>query len=469
MTTVHCRRSALAAGVAVLAMVAAIGDASAAHADGVPGERAVTATVPATAGTGRSPAKLGAVTAVGAGESHSLALRSDGTVVAWGGNQSGQLGDGTTVDRTTPVRVCAVGQVAPCTSFLTGVIAIAAGSNHNLALLRDRTVVAWGENWGDLGDGTRNNHPTPVRVCAVGQVAPCTRFLTGVRSIAAGGFHSLAVLDDTAAVAWGYNSFGELGDGTIYTRLTPVRVCAVGQVAPCTTFLSGVRSIAGGWVHTVAVADNALALAWGWNQLGQLGDGTTVDRATPVRVCAVGQVAPCTRFLYAARSVAAGGVDSMALLGDGGPVTWGDNFIGQLGDGTFTGRPVPGQVCAVGQTAPCERFLYGIRDIAAGPAHSMAQLSSGGVLAWGDNVTGQLGDGTFTGRPVPGQVCAVGQTAPCQRFLYGIRDIAAGGFHSLALQPDYTVVAWGSNGQGQLGDGGTEPSPTPVQVLAPQS
>ncbi|MFY1584478.1 RCC1 domain-containing protein [Micromonospora sp. WMMD734] len=450
-------------------MVAAIGDASAAHADGAPGERAVTATVPAYAGTGRSPAKLGAVTAIGAGESHSLALRSDGTVVAWGGNQSGQLGDGTTVDRTTPVRVCAVGQGAPCTSFLTGVIAIATGSNHNLALLRDRTVVAWGENWGDLGDGTHNNHPTPVRVCAVRQVAPCTRFLTGVRSIAAGASHSLAVLDDTSAVAWGYNSFGELGDGTIYTRLTPVRVCAVGQVAPCTKFLSGVRSIAGGWVHTVAVADNALALAWGWNQLGQLGDGTTVLRATPVRVCAVGQVAPCTRFLYAARSVAANVADSMALLGDGGPVTWGDNFTGQLGDGTFTGRTVPGRVCAVGQTAPCQRFLYGIRDIVAGPAHSMAQLSSGGVLAWGDNFTGQLGDGTFTGRPVPGQVCAVGQTAPCERFLYGIRDIAAGDYHSLALQPDYTVVAWGANGQGQLGDGGTEPSPTPVQVLAPRS
>lgn len=288
-------------------------------------------------------------------------------------------------------------------------IAIAAGSNHNLALLRDHTVVAWGENWGDLGNGTRNNHPTPVRVCAVGQVAPCTRFLTGVRSIAAGAFHSLAVLDNTSAVAWGYNSLGELGDGTIYTRLTPVRVCAVGQVAPCTKFLSGVRSIAGGWVHTVAVADNALALAWGWNQAGQLGDGTTIDRATPVRVCAVGQVAPCTKFLYAARSVAANVADSMALLGDGGPVTWGDNLTGVLGDGTFTGRTTPVRVCAVGQAAPCERFLY------------------------------------------------------------GIRDIAAGDYHSLALQPDYTVVAWGANGQGQLGDGSDEPRPTPVQVLAPQS
>ncbi|WP_431922442.1 RCC1 domain-containing protein [Micromonospora wenchangensis] len=469
MTTLHCRRSALAAGVAVLAMVAAIGDATTAHADGVPGGRAVTATVPAHDATGRATAKLGAVTAVGAGESHSLALRSNGTVVAWGGNQSGQLGDGTTVDRTTPVRVCAVGQDAPCTRFLTGVIAIAAGRNHNLALLRDRTVVAWGENWGDLGNGTHNNRPTPVRVCAVGQVPPCTRFLTGVRSIAAGAFHSLAVLNDTSAVAWGYNSFGELGDGTIYTRLTPVRVCAVGQVAPCTKFLSGVRSIAGGWVHTVAVADNALALAWGWNQVGQLGDGTTVGRTTPVRVCAVGQVAPCTRFLYAAGSVAANVGDSMALLGDGGPVTWGDNFTGVLGDGTFTGRTTPVRVCAVGQTAPCERFLYGIRRIAAGPVHTMAQLSSGGVLTWGDNFTGELGDGTFTGRTVPGQVCAVGQTAPCERFLYGIRDIAAGAYHSLALQPDYTVVAWGANGQGQLGDGSNEPRPTPVQVLAPQS
>ena len=127
------------------------------------------------------------------GGSHSLALLNNGTVFAWGLNSSGQLGDGTTT-HTAPVRVCAPGQTAPCTRFLRHVRAISAGSFQSLALRPNGTVLSWGDNSrGEVGDGTRINRTTPVRVCAVGQTAPCTRFLTGVRSVAAGDLHSLAI------------------------------------------------------------------------------------------------------------------------------------------------------------------------------------------------------------------------------------------------------------------------------------
>ncbi|MFE7869040.1 RCC1 domain-containing protein [Micromonospora humida] len=462
-TSAHRRRSEFLATVAALVVVLMIGDAYGATAG-----RAVAFAMPPNPGTQQVPAKLGTVTAIAAGDAHSIALLSNGTVVTWGENFFGQLGDGTNARRTTAVRVCAVGQSAPCSRFLTGVIAIAANRNDNLALLRDHTVVAWGYNsFGQLGDGTWTNRTTPVRVCAVGQVAPCGRFLSGVRSIAAGWTHTLAAMENGSAVAWGWNGQGQLGDGTTATRLTPVKVCAVGQVAPCGKFLSGVRSVAAGWGHSLAVVGNALAVAWGRNYEGQLGDGTTVGRTTPVRVCAVGQVAPCDQFLYAVNAIAGGEFHSMSLRGDGGPVGWGANYVGELGDGTVVNRAIPVRVCAVGEIAPCHRFLYGIRHIAVGASHSMAQLSSGGVLGWGFNGYGQLGNGTWDTRLQVTQVCAVGEAAPCDRPLSGVRSIAAGTAHSLALQPDYTVAAWGYNAQRQLGDGTTTWRPTPVQVLAP--
>ncbi|WFE39282.1 RCC1 domain-containing protein [Micromonospora sp. WMMD998] len=473
-TVAHRRRRIVAALLGVLIAIPLVGDAAPASAGGAPASRS---TVPSPA---LSQARLlSGVIATAAGFGYSLALRSDGTVVAWGDNEIGQLGDGTTTDRLTPVRVCAVGQTAPCTGFLDRVVAIAADANsfHSLALLRDGTVVTWGANdWGQLGngrDGIGAHQSTPVRVCAVGETAPCDSFLSGVRTIAGGGFHSMALLRDGRLVTWGMNSDGELGDGTLDNRSTPVRVCAVDETAPCGSFLSGVRTIAGGGFHSVAVVGNAAAVAWGYNGVGELGDGTTANRSTPVRVCAVGEVAPCDRFLSAVRSVTAGGFHTMALLGSGAVVSWGLNYSGELGDGTRVNRPTPVRVCAAGQVAPCSRFLFGIRAIAAGgfPSvgfHSMALLSSGnGVLTWGANALGELGDGTRVNRSTPVRVCAVGQVAPCSRFLFGIRVIAAGGLHSMALMTGYTVATWGGNEFGQLGDGTRTDRSTPVGVLAP--
>ncbi|WFE34576.1 hypothetical protein [Micromonospora sp. WMMD975] len=472
-TVAHRRRRIIVALLGALTAVPLFGDAALAHANS-----ASAAPPPALSHARHLPGLLTGVIATAAGFGHSLALRSDGTVVAWGYNDIGQLGDGTTTDRPTPVRVCAVDQTAPCTRFLDQVVAIAADANsfHSIALLRDGTVVTWGANdWGQLGngrDGISAFRSTPVRVCAVDEAAPCDRFLSGVRTIASGGFHSMAQLRDGRLVTWGENSYGELGDGTLDNRSTPVRVCAVDEAAPCDRFLSGVRTIAGGGFHSMAVVGNAVAVAWGYNGVGELGDGTLANRSTPVRVCAVGEIAPCDRFLSAVRAVTAGGFHTMALLGSGAVVSWGLNYSGELGDGTRVNRPTPVRVCAAGQVAPCSRFLFGIRAIAAGgfPSvgfHSMALLGSGnGVLTWGANALGELGDGTRVNRSTPVRVCAVGQVAPCSRFLFGMRTIDAGGLHSMALMTGYTVATWGGNEFGQLGDGTRTDRVTPVEVLA---
>ncbi|MCQ4083142.1 hypothetical protein NGB36_21665, partial [Streptomyces sp. RB6PN25] len=158
-----------------------------------------------------------------------------------------------------PVRVCAPGQTAPCTRFLHGVKAIAANGlsgAHSLALRRNSTVLAWGDNSvGEVGDGTTTTpRTTPVRVCAPGQAAPCSHFLHDGSAIAAGAFHSLVLRKAGTVLAWGANGQGEVGDGTTTTpRTTPVRVCAPGQTHPCTRFLHHVRAIAAGGDHNLVV------------------------------------------------------------------------------------------------------------------------------------------------------------------------------------------------------------------------
>ncbi|WP_018683071.1 DUF11 domain-containing protein [Actinokineospora enzanensis] len=404
--------------------------------DGTTTDRSVPVPVCAPGATTPCSPGLGNATAVAAGALHTLWLLSDGTVVASGYNSQAQLGNGTTTDSAIPVRVCAIGATAPCTSFLSGVTAIAAGEDHSLALLSDGSVVSWGNNnQGQLGNGDApTDSAVPVRVCAAGATAPCTSFLSGVTAIAAGGFDSLAISGGVAH-AWGDNSDSQLGNGNAPTdSSTPVRVCAAGTTAPCTSFLSGVTAIAAGEDHVLAVAGGT-AHAWGDNADGQLGnDDRGTDSGVPTRVCAVGTTAPCTSFLTGATAVAAGQDHSLALVG-GVTHAWGDNLHGQLGDGTTTDRNTPVRTCAAGATAPCASPLSGVSAIAAGERgdHSLA-LIGGVVHAWGANNHGQLGDGTTTERTVPVQACAPGGTAPCATPLSGITAIDAGDATGTAIQ-----------------------------------
>ncbi|MCN9243593.1 Ig-like domain repeat protein [Streptomyces sp. RY43-2] len=252
------------------------------------------------------------LTAVAGGGEHSLGLTSDGRVLAWGGNFFGQLGDGTLTDRLTPVTVDLPAG--------TQVTAIAAGLNFSLALTSDGHVLAWGENVnGQLGDGTTTNRLTPVEVHLPAG--------TQITAIAAGERHSLAVTSDGRVFAWGRNDLGQLGDGTTIFRTTPVE----------TLLPAGVQAtaVAGGEGHSLAVTSDGRVFAWGWNAFGQLGDGTTINRLTPVEVhLPVGTHAV---------AVAAGNDSrhSLALTSDGGVLAWGLNSSGQLGDGTTTNRLTP--------------------------------------------------------------------------------------------------------------------------------
>ncbi len=283
-----------------------------------------------------------------AGGIHSLALKTDGNLWAWGYNWAGTLGDGTSTDRWTPVQV------------LTGVAAVAASNGYSLAIKTDGSLWAWGYNReGQLGDGTTTDRRTPVQV------------LTGVAAVSAEYEHSLALKTDGSLWAWGYNREGRLGDGTTTSRSTPVQI------------LTGVAAVSAGSFHSLAIKTDGSLWAWGDNRFGQLGDGTQTDRLTPVQVMTgVAAVAAATHTL--------------ALKTDGSLWAWGWNGYGQLGDGTLTDRLTPVQV------------LTGVAAVSAGAYHTLARKADGSLWAWGNNSYGQLGDGTNSQRPRPVPVVGFG-------------------------------------------------------------
>jgi alpha-tubulin suppressor-like RCC1 family protein len=298
---------------------------------------------------------LSGVKSVKAGCAHGLALKTDGTVRAWGDNSYGQLGDATVgIDSNVPVEPY----------DLDNVRAISAGCNHNLALKDDGTVWAWGDNeHGQLGNGFSGSGVyanVPVKVANLG---------TGARGIAAGNDFSLALMGDGTVRSWGRNASGQLGDGTNTPSSKP------GSVSN----LSNVRAIAtdSSASHALALLEGGKVKSWGDDEEGQLGNGIDGnENHKPVAVV----------NLIGVKAIAAGGAHSMALLEGGRVKSWGDNYYGQLGNGNSGPgfeRSIPG---AVGG-------LTGVRSISGGLEHSLAFLEGGRVRSWGYNEFGQLGNG----------------------------------------------------------------------------
>ena len=352
-----------------------------------------------------------------AGGLHTCAIDVGGEVRCWGWNDYGQLGDGSTKTRMLPVRVKNLG---------SGVVAVAAAYLHTCALRANGEVLCWGGNeYGELGDGTTISRRVPTRVEGLGPGS-------GVTAIALGGSHACALKSSGAVLCWGSDEFGQIGDGSSRgTRpLTPVLGLGPG---------SGVMAIAAGGEHTCAVKSDQSMYCWGFNSGGQLGDGTTISRNVNVAV----------RTLNAGSgvvSVSAGSGHTCAGRNDGAVLCWGWNKNGQLGDGTRSNRWVPGNVLGAGS---------GKGRVSAGDEHSCA-LAAHGVACWGSNGSGQIGDNSHVDRLLPTSVSMLDTD---------IDAIAVGYTHSCARKIDGVVVCWGNNNTGQLGNGSDITMSTPQVVL----
>jgi alpha-tubulin suppressor-like RCC1 family protein len=401
--------------------------------------------------------------AIGAGDSHSCAIRKDGTAWCWGSNGFGQLGDGTTDDRITPVEVSA----GPGTKLPT-FTAIVGGDEHTCALGGDSSVWCWGRNdSGQLGSGSSDFH-TPVLVSN----------LSDATALASGAAHTCAIRRTGDVACWGNNEAGQVGNGGSSNQPQPLTLGGP----------HGVTAIAAGGDSTCAIDGNKQLWCWGDNQHGQLGDGTRTPHPTPTQAAYTGVA-----------GVAVGDGFACVMAAGGGKVTcFGQNFAGQLGTPVDNAEHVNGVPVAFAGTAvsiiartdfACltddhkrvwcwgdnenfqladttgdDRFVpvlttYGDSStVVAGGAHTCALSSAGGITCSGFNSRGQLGNGRRTSQATP-------------HVVSGIQDamtITAGAFQTCATVRGGTVMCWGGNEFGELGDGTaiSRSAPAPVSSLA---
>lgn len=349
-------------------------------------------------------AAIGPWSTVSAGVQHTCAINAAQNLYCWGDASRGQIGDGTSGDghtRGTPTRVGGVGVWA----------SVSAGGQHTCGITEASNLYCWGRNdFGQVGDGTQDDRPTMKRVGGVGVWI----------AVSAGGFHTCGITEAKNLYCWGRNYNGEIGDGTSgNNRLALTRIGGAGVWSQVSL---GDQSSCG-----ITTADNLYC--WGWNQEGQIGDGTKEDKHALTRIGGAGvwaSIAPSTTYHTC-------GITLAKNL-----YCWGNNAAGQIGDGTTgTDRVVPTKVGGSGVWSAADGGIY----------HSCGITSARNLYCWGNNSRGQIGDGTT--RTFQLAMKRVGGSGVWAR-------LATGSEHTCGITVGKNLYCWGHNQYGQIGDGSTE-------------
>jgi len=337
-------------------------------------------------------------TSISVGLDHTLALKRNGTLWAWGINFDWQLGDGTRTTRTTPT------QIGTDSDWKK----VSAGYSYSFALKNNGTLWGWGT--GSLGEGTTDGSSSPI------QIGDETKW----ELIEVGDNHTLAIKNDGTLWSWGRNNSNKLGYTTYFNYNDTPK-----QVGSSTNW----KDIAVNYNESFALKTDGTLWAWGNNNSGQLGDGTTTNRLTPT------QIGADTDW----QTISAGESRIFAIKNNGTLWASGKNKNGELGNGTTTDYLTMTQI----------GHLANWKAITAGSYHTLALKRDGSLWTWGNNYTGQLGDGTVTSSNVPIQT---------KSYPSHYQHFTAGGNHNIAIQNDGSLWAWGDNYTGQLGNGKTSTS-----------
>ena len=342
----------------------------------------------------------GEITQIAAGDSHSAAVTKDGDLYMWGTNGSGQLGIQSNVASNIPVKVNNSSSTLPEKS----VKYVALGTYHSAAITKYGSLYMWGyNNYGQLGNGSTTNSYTPVKI------------MENVAAVSLGDYHSAAITKDGSLYMWGENSDGQLGNGSTTNRSTPVKI------------MENVATVSLGAWHSAAITKDGSLYMWGYNNYGQLGNGSTTNSYTPVKI------------MENVAAVSLGDYHSAAITKDGSLYMWGENSDGQLGNGTTNNLTRPQRIAVNVQSVE----LYG--------SYTTAISKDGGLYTWGYNLNGRLGNGTTTNSYTPIKIMSNVVSS-------------AGGSHTIALKKDGTVYTWGTNVYGQLGNGNNSNQTSPVAI-----
>ena len=388
---------------------------------------------------------------------YSLAVGSDGNAYAWGNNKFGQLGNGTTAQRNTPVPVP---KPAGAPADFTYVQADA-GGYHSLAIGSDGYVYAWGLNdHGQLGNNTKSNSSTPVRVHGPGNTGEGLKAI----QVAAGAWNSMALAADGTVYTW-----GSINKGYSYDCSSPQTVpTTVKDPSDASGVLHAVQ-ISTSWSFDMALGQDGYVYTWGYNTHGQFGnntsDGTSTNifHPTPSRVFASNKSTAAAGPWLKAVQVSAGGWHALAIDEDGTTWAWGYNQHGELGNGTTSGEyanPIPVRV-----QYPENAGTVTAVQVNAGVYYSLAVDINGNTWSWGRNSYGQLGDNSTSDRTIPVKVFASKQSTSSAGPWLNPVQISAGWQHSLAIGTDGVAKAWGDNQYSQLGNpnaGSRSLTPVPV-------
>jgi alpha-tubulin suppressor-like RCC1 family protein len=345
-------------------------------------------------------------TTIAVGSDHVCAILDDSSMSCWGDNSKGQLGDGTTVQRQTMTAVdLGIGRTA---------ISISAGQGHTCAILDDASLKCWGDNSdGQLGDGTTFDSSTPVDV-DLGSEIPI--------SVSLGLKHTCVVLVSASIKCWGDNSEGQLGDGSTTDSNDPSSI-NLGS--------SKVLAISTGAYHTCVIINDPLLKCWGDNSEGQLGDGTNIDRLTPITI----SLSPSPV------AISSGDSHTCSILSDASLKCWGDNSEGQLGDGTNTDSNSPVSI------------ISGSNSISLGSMHTCSLDNSNVLNCWGDNSEGQLGIGSTVDQTSPNQVTFAGARFPI--------TIASGENYTCSSMNNDLLSCWGGDSSSSIS---MSSSPTSLSI-----
>lgn len=378
---------------------------------------------------------------ISAGGFHTCALFPGGKVECWGDNSYGQLGNGTTTSVDIPV---------PVSGLSEEVTAISAGYSHTCVLTRAGGVKCWGMNdWGQLGLGNVTGPDSCFDGISCSKLPMEVQNLSsGITMISTGAVHTCALNVGGEVKCWGFNDYGQLGDGTTTPRGFPGDVSGL---------VSGITSVSSGGYHTCAVTGAGALECWGLNDFGQLG----MDPNSGPELCTSYQDSCSTNPITVpgfpagftpAVAVTAGGMHSCVLNYEGGAECWGYDEYGQLGDGSYSTYTYISHPVCVSLTL-CTK---GVKSISAGNNHTCALIDGGALKCWGQGVYGQLGNGATVNWNDPRPVAGLAS---------GITSVSAGSSHTCALLEGGWVRCWGLNLSGQLGDGTQELSDIPVGVV----